>query len=193
MAAALLIAGALNLGCGRTIVGTAPLDGNRAPAAGALSVPMTHALVLVTSGAAPHDTSVTFRAGEAQTIVMLHPTPDPLVFAEVAFAPTTFAADSGRDIVVWLRARPGVYGLDIETSAPIGAGASLTFRYSRHFAAPAGAHATHGSDVAYERALAVAHLGRDSLLTFLPSTRPAADHLSATLSSAGTYFAAAPR
>ena len=77
------------------------------------------------------------------------------------------------------------------SDAPAPTGATLTFRYPRHFSAPAAAGQAYDSDVAFERALAVARLQPDSLLRFLPSTRPAPDHLQAPLAAAGTYIVAA--
>lgn len=162
-----------------------------APATG--SVALAQALILGTSGPTPHDTAVTFPAGEARTILFPHASADNLLFAKFDFPPSAFAADTGRDVTVRLRARPGVYGVDVETSAALGAGATVTFHYPRYFSMPDAAHGVYGSDAAFERALAVARLGNDSMLVFLPSTRPAADNLQAPLGDAGTYFVAAPR
>ena len=55
-----------------------------------------------------------------------------------------------------------------------------------------GARAVYGSDVLYERALAVGQLAaRRAALALLPSTRPAADNLQAALPAPGTYLVAA--
>jgi hypothetical protein len=161
------------------------------PAGGA--IPLSQALVLGTSGAMPHDTAVTFAAGERRVIVLRHAPPDNLAFAELVFPPSAFAADSGRDVTVRLRARPGVYGLDVDTSSPIGKGATVTFHYARYFSAPAAARQVYGTDVAFERALSVARLEPDSTLVLLTSTRPASDDIAAAVPAAGTYLVAAAR
>lgn len=176
------------MACGSMSRGAAS---NPAPATGG-AVPLSRALVLGTSGPAPHDTAVTFRAGERRAILFTHP-PDNLLFAEFVFPPSAFAADSGHDVTVRLHARPGVYGVDVDASAAIGDGAYVTFNYPRYFTTPAAARAVYGSDVAFERALAVARLRADSMLVFLPASRPAPDNLQARLPSAGTYFVAAPQ
>lgn len=191
MALTLLAAGELvggSVACGRA---TSRSTSGPAPATG--TVVLGRALILGTSGATPHDTAVTFRAGEWHTILLPHGSPDNLLFAEFVFPPSAFAADSGRDVTIRLRARPGVYGVDVGTSAPIGDGATVTFFYPRHFVAPAGGREVYGGNAALERALAVARLKDDSLLVFLPSNRPGSDNLRAPLPAAGTYFVAAPR
>jgi hypothetical protein len=71
--------------------------------------------------------------------------------------------------------------------------ASVTFKYARYFSAPARARAVYGGDLAYERALAVGRLLPDARLALLPSTRPAADNLRASLPAAGGYLVAAPQ
>ncbi len=71
---------------------------------------------------------------------------------------------------------------------------SIVFKYPRYFSAPARARAVYGSDVLYERALAVGQLlPNGTLLSLLPSSRPAADNLRAPLPAPGTYLVAAPQ
>jgi hypothetical protein len=156
-------------------------------------VPLDSALVLETAGPPPPDTSVTFNAGVFHTIVLRHGPPDNLAFAELQFPPRAFAADSGRPVTVTVRPRPGVYGVDVTTSLPLGTGASLTFKYARYFSAPARARAAYGSDVLYERALAIGQLQAAGRLGFLQSTRPASDNISAALSGSGSYLVAAAK
>ena len=152
------------------------------------------AIVLETAGPPPSDTAVDFAAGEPRVIVLRHGPPENVVFAEVNFAAAALPggqrpAGEGRD-----PPRPGVYGLDILTNQPLGEGASVTFKYARYFLAPARARTVFGSDVLYERALAVGRLAAEqSQLALLPSTRPAADDLRAAVAAAGTYLVAAPR
>ena len=133
-----------------------------------------------------------FAAGEPHVIVLRHGPPENVVFAELSFPPAAFRADSGRQVKVEVRPRPGVYGLDVRTDHPLGEGASVTFKYARYFLAPARAREAFGSDVLYERALVVGRLVPGaSQIGLLPSTRPAADNLRAPLIGPGTYLVVA--
>ena len=155
-------------------------------------VPTSAAIVLETAGPPPSDTAVTFTTGRPRSIVLRHGPPEDVVFAELSFPARAFRADSGREVQVVVRPRPGVYGLDVSTSVPLGEGATVTFKYPRYFSAPARARAAYGSDAVYERALAVGELlANGAQLALLPSTRPAADNLQATLPAPGTYLVAA--
>jgi hypothetical protein len=152
---------------------------------------MTRAIELETSGSPPPDTSVTFTAGEPRTIILRHAPPDNVVFAEVVFPAKAFA-DSGRAVRVELRPRRGIYGVDLNTSLPMRSPATIVFKYARYFSAPARARMVYGSDVAYERALAIGELQSGEMLNLLPSSRPTADNLSAAIRSSGSYLVAAP-
>jgi hypothetical protein len=154
-------------------------------------VPLARAIVLETAGSPPPDTSVTFVAGEPRTIILRHGPPDNVVFAELVF-PTNAFADSGRAVRVDLRPRPGVYGVDLATTLAMRSGATIVFKYARYFSAPARARTVYGTDVAFERALAVGELQPGGMLNLLPSTRPASDNLSAAIRTAGSYLVAAP-
>ena len=160
----------------------------------ARAIPLASAIVLETAGPPPADTVVTFTAGEPHTIVLRHGPPENVVFAEVSFPPDAFRADSGRLVEVEVRPRPGVYGVEVVTSVPLGEGGSIVFKYPRYFSAPARARAVYGSAVLYERALVVGQLLPEGpLLSLLPSTRPAADNLRAPLPASGIYLVAAPQ
>jgi hypothetical protein len=155
-------------------------------------VPLASVIVLETAGPPPSDTTVTFTAGLPRVIVLRHGPPENVVFAELMFPPGAFRADSGRPVRVEVRPRPGVYGLDVTTSVPIGEGATVVFKYARYFSAPARARAAYGSDVLYERALAVGqYRAGGAELALLPSTHPVADNLQSALPAAGTYVVAA--
>jgi hypothetical protein len=174
--------------------GRAASGGKRPTPAPARVIPLASAIVLETAGPPPSDTAVTFVAGGRQVVVLRHGPPENLVFAEVTFAGNTFHADSGRPVKVEIRPRPGVYGIDLVTSAPFSEGASVVFKYPRYFSAPAKARAVYGSDVLYERALAIGQLVADGQsLSLLPSTRPATDNLQSVLPGPGTYLVAAPQ
>jgi hypothetical protein len=149
--------------------------------------------VLETAGAAPPDTSVTFRTGERRIIILRHGPPDYVTFAQLEFSPTAFGADTGREVRVTLRPRPGVYGMDISSTPSFAAGATLAFSYARYFRAPARALAVYRNNVLFEQALAVAQVRPDSQLALLPSTRPALDFQSAEIPGPGRYLVAAPQ
>ena len=169
-----------------------PRDGAAGTPSGIRTIPLAEAIVLETAGPPPPDTTVSFIAGEPRTIVLRHGPPEYIVFAELAFPPPAFA-EHGREVRVEVRPRPGVYGLDVATSLPIRDSATVVFKYPRYFASPAQARAVYGSDLAYERALAVGRLLPDGVLALLPSTRPFPDLLQAPLPAAGSYLVAAPR
>jgi hypothetical protein len=171
--------------------GRAATSGAEHPAPSPRVIPLARAIVLETAGAPPPDTSVTFTAGEPRTIILRHGPPDNVVFAEVQFPPKAFG-DSGRAVRVELRPRPGIYGVDLTSSLPVRGGATIVFKYARYFSAPARARQVYGSDVAFERALAVGELQPDGRLNLLPSTRPASDNLSAVVRASGGYLVAAP-
>ena len=173
--------------------------GGRAPAPAtpgtslARLIPIGEAIVLETAGPPAPDTSVTFVAGERRAIILRHGPPENIVFTELWFMPETFGADSGREVRVEVRPRPGVYGIDLASSLPIGPGAYLVFKYARYFSAPAVARTVYGHDAVYERALAIGQIQPNGMLALLPSTRPAPDVLRSPLPAAGSYIVAAPR
>lgn len=153
-------------------------------------IALSQAIVLETAGPPPTDTSVTFTAGQPRTIVLRHGPPENITFAELTFPPTAFG-DSGRQVQVDVKPRPGLYGVDIRTSAPLLKPAFLVFKYGRYFLAPAKARSVYGDEVQFERALAIGQVLPDGQLALLPSTRPASDNLRAAVSTAGTYLVAA--
>ncbi len=145
--------------------------------------------MLETSGPPPSDTSVTFTTGTPRVIVLYH-AGESITFAELRFEPSAFG-DSGRSVQVDVHPRPGIYGLDLTTSLPLrGDAASVTFEYSRYLSAPVRARQVYGSDVAFERVLAVGRVMPDNHVELLPSTRPAADNLRAALPAPGAYIVA---
>ena len=153
---------------------------------------ISRVFVLETSGPPPSDTSVTFTSGSPRLIVLYH-AGESIAFAQLTFEANAFG-DSGQTVQVDVRPRPGIYGLDLTTSAPFRGGqAAVTFVYGRYFSAPVRARQVFGSDVATERALAVGRLLSESQVELLPSTRPASDHLSAPISAPGSYIVAAPQ
>lgn len=178
------------VGCGAP----SPASSSNPPAPTAPRIlPLSRVIVLETSGPPPSDTSVTFAAGQARTIVLRHGPPENIIFARLTFLADAFP-DSGQTVTVDLHPRPGVYGLDLTSSQPFKEkGANLVFEYSRFFSAPARARQLYGSDLAFERALAIGRLLPDSHIELLPPFRPAADNLGAELPAPGSYLVAAPQ
>lgn len=155
-------------------------------------LPLARLFVLETSGPPPSDTSVTFTTGIPRVIVLYH-AGESISFARLSFEPAAFG-DSGRTVQVDVRPRPGIYGFDFTASLPLRNGAaSVTFEYPRYFLAPARARQVHGSDVAFERLLAVGRVLPDNQVELLPSTRPAADNLRAAVPAPGRYIVAGPQ
>ena len=93
---------------------------------------------------------------------------------------------------VRIKVRPDQFGLDITSTQPIREG-TITFKYARHFEAPAPAVERYGRDGAFESRLAVGRLKADGTIELLPTRRPASDNVSAPLAGAGSYVVAAPR
>ena len=190
VATGLLAAALAAWGCGSRQATTSPED----PAAPTpvRHLPLSRVIVLETSGPPPPDTSVTFATGTRRSIVVYHGGEN-ITFARLTFEPGAFA-DSGGTVRVDVRPRPGIYGLDLTTSLPLREKqADVVFEYSRYLSAPARARQVYGSDIVFERALAVGRLLTDAQVELLPSTRPAADNLRAELSGAGSYLVGAPQ
>ena len=185
----LLLALAAAWGCGARKPVTSP-ESPATPTA-PRQVPLSRVIVLETSGPPPPDTSVSFTAGSPRTIVLYH-AGENITFARLSFEAGAFA-DSGQAVRVDVRPRPGIYGLDLAISLPLRENqAAVVFEYPRYFSAPARARQVYGSDIAFERALAVGRLLPDGQVELLPSTRSAADNLRAALPAAGSYVVGAP-
>ncbi len=172
---------------GRRRAEPAPLPGQTGTTLGTL--PAASVVELEVAGAQPSDTTVTAQAGIPRTVVVRHGFPDNAVFAEVRFDSLAFSG--GSDVTITVRPLPGLYGVTIETSHPF-ATATLTFHYAVHFLAPAEARVTHGSNIAFERTLAIGRLDAEQV-TFITSHRPATDLLRAEITQSGTYLVGAPR
>lgn len=135
---------------------------------------------------------MTFTTGSPRVIVLYH-SGESITFARLSFEAGAFG-DSGRTVEVEVHPRPGIYGLDFTTSLPLrGNETAVSFEYTRYFSAPARARQVYGSDVAFERMLAVGRLMPDNQVELLASTRPAADNLHATLPAPGSYIVAGPQ
>lgn len=149
--------------------------------------------LLEVAGVPPDDTTLSVARGARRVIVLRHGPPDNLVFAEVTVPPEAFDSAAGSGPVrLAIRPRPGVYGVDLESSATI-LGATVTFKYPVNFSAPVEATQKYGSDVAFEAVLAVGQLLPDGGIRFLVSERPASDNLRAALPGPGSYVVGAPK
>lgn len=153
---------------------------------------LSQVYLLHASGPPVADTTVRVRRGVKRVIVLRHAAPDDLTFAELTLPATGFDSTATDSVDVGIHARPGLYGIDLTTSAPLRS-ATLTFKYPVHFQAPEDARVAFGSDVAFEHLLAIGKLGPGETIVFQRSYRPAADNLSTTLTGAGSYVAGAPR
>lgn len=126
-------------------------------------------------------------------MLLRHAPPDNTVFAELSLPAQLFPAGSVDSIRLRVEARPGVYGVTITCTPAFPEGAVLTFKYPVHFAAPQDARQKYGNAAQFERALGIGVREADGRYRLLPSSRPAADNLSATIPGPGVYLVAAPR
>jgi len=148
--------------------------------------------LLRVSGPPVADTTVRVPRGRKRVIVLRHAVPDNLTFAELAIPAAGFDTTAADSVDIAIHVRPGVYGIDLTTSAPLRS-ATLTFQYPVHFQSPGDARRAFGSDVAFERLLAIGKLGPGETIAFQRSYRPAADNLSTALTAAGSYVIGAPK
>lgn len=156
-------------------------------------LPMSGVLVLESWGAPAEDTVVRFLAGQDRVVLLRRGAPDNNMFARLVFPAGSVTPARGDTVTLRIRARPGVFGLDVATDATFSPGAQVAFSYGIHFVAPGGARAAYGNDYRFERYLAVSQLEADSTVVFLASFRIASDVLTAPISGSGSYLVAAPR
>ena len=158
-------------------------------------MPLAQVFVLEAAGSQPDDTVAAVPRGAGRVIVLRRGAPDFGLFAVLQFPPaagdsTARAADTAR---VRLLPTPGLYSVTVEMTGAVADSAVITFSYGAHFVAPAGARQRYGSDLEFERELAVGRLGADGVVVFLPTWRPGSDMVRAQLSGPGRYLVAAPR
>lgn len=156
--------------------------------------PLAQVFMLEASGAAPEDTVVEVHRTARRVIVLRRSAPDFGQFVTVEFgASTDTAAGGGPGAKVGLKPIPGLYGLDLTILGQVSDSARITFSYGTHFVAPAGARERYGSNLAFEKLLAIGKVGDDGIVVFLPTQRPGSDMVSAPLQGPGRYVVAAPR
>jgi hypothetical protein len=148
--------------------------------------------VLEWGGVPPEDTVVRMAKSKRRVILIRRGAPDNSLFARLEVPPAAFSG--GPDTVaIAITPRPGRYGVDLEFPADSTTRIELAFSYALAFVAPAGARAAYGSDLEFEKALLIARLDPDGRITFLPTTSPGADIVTATITRPGRYLVAAPR
>lgn len=156
--------------------------------------PIAQVFILEASGAAPEDTVVEVQRTARRVIVLRRSAPDFGLFANVEFgASSDTTARGGPPAKVGLKPTPGLYSLDLAINGPVSDSATITFSYGTHFVAPAGARERYGSNLAFEKALAIGRVGDDGVVVFLPTSRPGSDMVSGPLQGPGRYLVAAPR
>lgn len=150
--------------------------------------------MLEAAGGQPDDTVVTVPAGEARVVVLRRSAPDYGVFVQLHFPDSTLQAPAGASSSqLTIKPRPSLYGLDLEIQGTVAPGATIVFSYGAHFVAPSGARQRYGSNLAFEKELAIGRLAPDGQVIFLPTTRPGSDVLKAPLPGPGRYLVGAPR
>ena len=157
-------------------------------------VPLAQAFILEASGAAPEDTVVEIHRTSRRVIVLRRSAPDFGLFATLEFGVASdTAARTGTPARVQVTPNPGLYSLDLGIEGAVSDSATITFSYGAHFVAPAGARERYGSNLDFEKALAIGRVGGDGIVVFLPTSRPGSDMVRAPLQGPGRYLVAAPR
>lgn len=150
--------------------------------------------MLEAAGAQPEDTTLTVALGVPQVVVLRRSAPDFGLFARIELGDSTLQAPANAGVAgLTIRPRPGEYGLELEVQGSVQSGGSILFSYGSHFVAPAGARERYGSDIYFERQLAIGRVDANGQVIFLPTSRPGSDMLSAPLLGPGHYLVAAPR
>jgi len=156
--------------------------------------PLAQVFVLEAAGSQPDDTTLQLAPGTGRVVVLRRSAPDFGLFARVDLGDSTLKlAGNGPTVGLNLRPRPGEYALELDVQGSLGKGGVIQFSYGSHFVAPAGARERYGSDIYFERALAIGRLDANDQVVFLPTLRPGSDMLSAPLAGPGRYLVAAPR
>jgi hypothetical protein len=157
-------------------------------------LPANRLFTLEMSGIPPEDSIVTFPVTQPRVIILRHGAPDNTVFAELTFPDSVFWSTGGPDsVTVVVRARPGLYAMDLAMTVIPNRGATIKFKYPVHFSAPRDAVTRYGSTARFEQALSIGMLADGSNYALLPSLRPASDNLESALPGPGTYVVMAPK
>ncbi|MBW8771981.1 MAG: hypothetical protein JF590_01595 [Gemmatimonadetes bacterium] len=138
-------------------------------------------------GVTPNDTVVTLRRGTGRVVILRHGPPDRTDFAELTLPASVFAKAARDSILVTIRTRPGVYGVDLSADADWGPGAELAFKYAIHFYPPADALRRYATLTEVDRRLTLARRERNGDLTIYLSSHPAPDVVKAFIPGEGSY------
>ena len=161
-------------------------------------------LILPLATAAPAPGAVSFYASNAHTTArsLIHPDGFNTLFAQITIPRGGLASLDGAQlgpqdsVLVTVTADPGVYGVRIApaglTFAP-GAAPTLTLSYVRYGDPSVAAGSRYADASAYENALAVWYETTPDAWTQAGGAGTPGSDVSATLSTAGHYAAAAPR
>ena len=186
-----LITLALLAGCGSAAPVAAPNpDGSVQVPTGPVVVrtaPRGETTPVEAGGIAPNDTVVTVRRGESRVVILRHGPPDRAEFVELTLPATVFARAPRDTVRVTIKARPGVYGIELSADAEWGPGTQLAFKYAVHFYPPADAVRRYRTLTEIDRRLTVARREPNGALTLYLSTRPAPDVLRALIPGEGTW------
>jgi hypothetical protein len=156
--------------------------------------PLSQVFILEASGVPPEDTTVKAVSAQRRVVVVRRSAPDYGIFARLEFTEKSLTTPgAAAELTLTIRPVPSLYGLDLLVEGTVGPGATILFSYGAHFVAPAGARERYGSNLAFEKELAIGRVEGDSMLVFLPTSRPGSDLLSAPLPGPGRYIVAAPR
>jgi hypothetical protein len=150
--------------------------------------------VLEAAGAQPDDTVLTVPSRARRVVVLRRSAPDYGLFATLDFPERVLSGVGDAALAkLGIHPRPGLYGIDFDLEGSLAEGATIGFSYGAHFVAPAGARQRYGNDIAFERELAIGRVVGDTLVIFLPTSRPGSDMVRAPLPGPGRYLVAAPR
>ena len=138
-------------------------------------------------GVTPNDTVIVVRRGVGRVVILRHGPPDRTDFAELTVPATVFAKATNDSIVVTIRIRPGVYGLELSADADWGPGTALAFKYAIHLYPPADALQHYATLTEVDRRLTMARREHNGDLTIYLTSHPAPDVIRALIPGDGTY------
>ena len=138
-------------------------------------------------GVTPNDTVIVVRRGVGRVVILRHGPPDRTDFAELTLPAAVFAKAPNDSILVTVRTRPGVYGLELSADADWGPGTALAFKYAIHFYPPADALQRYATLTEIDRRLTMARRERNGDLTIYLTSHPAPDVIRAFIPGEGTY------
>ena len=164
----------------------APAPGPAGPVAVRMA-PKGETAPVEVGGVTPNDTVIVVRRGVGRVVILRHGPPDRTDFAELTLPATVFAKATNDSILVTIKTRPGVYGLELSADADWGPGTALAFKYAIHFYPPADALQRYATLTEVDRRLTMARRERNGDLTIYLTSHPAPDVIRAFIPGGGTY------